>query len=134
MSSKVDKLYSKSVEDENGCWLFQGTVDELGYGRIQIDKRRYKAHRLSYELMVTDIPEGLVIDHLCRTRSCINPYHMEPVPQSVNATRGNKARSKDRTHCKHGHELTDENTYNMGNLRRCKTCLARNGAKWYSGK
>lgn len=70
--------------------------------------------------MVAEIPDGLVIDHLCRNRSCVNPYHMEPVPQSVNAERGNKARAAEKTHCKSGHLLPDY----KGGRRNCLPCRA----------
>ncbi len=43
---------------------------------------------MAYELFVAPIPRGLVIDHLCRVRSCINPSHMEAVTEMVNLTRG----------------------------------------------
>ena len=127
-------IYSRAVESETGCWLWQGSLDEHGYGRVIRNKKRYRLHRVSYELMVADIPDGLVIDHLCRTRNCINPYHMEPVPQSVNAARGNTARSLDRTHCKRGHELTEANTNNLNGWRRCKTCQAAASARCYNKK
>jgi hypothetical protein len=34
-----------------------------------------------------DVPEDLVIDHKCRTPSCVNPDHLEPVTQGENLRR-----------------------------------------------
>ena len=123
-------LCAKAYEDCNGCWQWTGTIDDLGYGRVRRGKRQYRAHRLSYEGFIADIPDGLVIDHLCRNRSCINPWHMDPVPQGVNASRGNKARSRDRTHCKQGHELTPENTRDTGKRRICRECQRATSADY----
>ena len=72
------------AEDE--CWEWRAFIRPNGYG--QFNKNEY-AHRVSYEEFVGPIPEGLVIDHLCRNRSCINPEHLEPVTQHENLLRGN---------------------------------------------
>jgi hypothetical protein len=49
-------------------------------------------HRFAYELLVGPIPAGLVLDHLCRNRLCVNPNHLEPVTNSENPRRGRVAR------------------------------------------
>src|SRR3546814_19356891 len=52
------------------------------------DLRTRQAHRISYELCVGPIPEGMELDHLCRVRRCVNPAHMEPVTHRENVLRG----------------------------------------------
>lgn len=84
-------------------------------------------HRVSYESVKGPIPEGLVIDHLCRQRSCVRPDHMEPVTLKVNVLRGSSifAKRARQTHCQNGHEFTPENTRRHGKEgrnRRCITC------------
>lgn len=93
------------------------------YGRL-VGKRMILAHRFSYEVSVADIPDGMVIDHLCRNGLCVNPKHLEAVTNVVNVMRGEgaAARNARKTHCNKGHELTPENTYNRRNRRACKTC------------
>ncbi|MFZ2529632.1 MAG: HNH endonuclease signature motif containing protein [Rhodococcus sp. (in: high G+C Gram-positive bacteria)] len=91
---------------------------------------------MAYELSVGDIPEGLVIDHLCRVRHCVNPAHLEPVTNRENTLRGdcvdaNRERSLSRTHCKHGHELTPKNTYiDPRGYRECRTCRRAAERRW----
>ncbi|MGB6772473.1 MAG: HNH endonuclease [Candidatus Dormiibacterota bacterium] len=35
------------------------------------------AHRLAHELTVDPTPAGLVLDHLCYNRACVNPARLE---------------------------------------------------------
>src|SRR5690348_1907218 len=94
------------------CWTWQATQTN-GYGQFKIDGKQRYAHRVSYELTVGPIPDGLQIDHLCRNRACVNPAHMEPVTPRVNTLRGigGAAARAARTHCPRGHAYTAENTY-----------------------
>lgn len=64
------------------------TPYDWGYGRFSVNNQTYYVHRFAYELLVGPIPDGLTVDHLCRTRLCANPRHLEPVPQSENSRRG----------------------------------------------
>lgn len=73
---------------ETGCWIWVGRLNRNGYGRICLGGREPMAHRVSYELHVGPIPDGLVLDHLCRVRCCVNPFHLEPVTVQVNTLRG----------------------------------------------
>ena len=64
-----------------------------------------RAHRAIYEEMVGPIPDGLVLDHLCSVRNCVNPEHLEPVTQAENARRGALGRDRSRSRCKNGHDF-----------------------------
>ncbi len=83
------------VKDEH--WIWTGAKNPGGYGVIGAGARgqgNKLAHRLSYELFVGPIPEGLHIDHLCVTRLCVRPDHLEPVTQAEN-NRRERARIKE---------------------------------------
>jgi hypothetical protein len=89
-----------------------------------------RAHRVAFEWLVGPVPKGLVLDHLCRNRGCVNPSHLEPVTQQVNTLRGAgpAARNANKAHCKWGHEFTPENTgVDKRGKRWCKTCSLRRG-------
>ncbi len=116
-----------SPEPNSGCWLWTGSSDALGYGQIYRDGRLTNAHRVTYELYIGNIPDGLVIDHLCRIPCCVNPDHLEPVTQKVNVRRG-LAGSK--THCKHGHPFNLENSYvRRDGSKTCKKCRSETAKK-----
>lgn len=91
------------------CWIWQGAQSGpdaprgMGYGLATYEGKRQQAHRVSYQVFVGPIPDGLQIDHTCRQRMCVNPDHLEPVTQQENLLRGVLAR----THCKRGHEYAE---------------------------
>lgn len=80
------------------CWLWTATrTAKDGHGRFYpITGKGVLAHRFAYELLVGPIPDGLVIDHLCRVRLCVNPAHLEPVTAEENTRRGWRDRMAER--------------------------------------
>lgn len=127
----AERLWPK-VDRSGGadaCWPWTGFVNPLGYGKIRVGNhptQQVGVHRASYELLVGPIPADLVIDHLCRNPSCVNPAHMEPVTNRVNVLRGTGAPAANarQTHCRRaGHPLEGDNLFvtRQGN-RSCMAC------------
>jgi HNH endonuclease len=100
-----------------------------GYGQMSIENKKYLVHRVSYEMFVATIPDGLQIDHVCRNRICCNPIHLEAVTCLVNIRRG--AGPYSRTHCPRGHEYTVDNTRHSKKTgwRTCIACSRVGGRK-----
>lgn len=129
VSVPAEERFWAKVQKTEGCWLWTaGTTSRkphLAYGTFWDGTRLVVAHRWAYEHFVGPIPEGLTIDHLCRTPRCVNPDHLEPVTMRENILRGTgpSAKQAAMTHCKNGHPLTEDNIYRWGpNKRRCRTC------------
>lgn len=103
---------------DQGCWAWLGSVDQNGYGRINSPGYR-RVHRLSYELAIGQIPDGLVLDHKCRNPSCCNPDHLEPVTNQENVRRGKSLRYVDGKCPSHPHAKL----YKARWGHRCSECL-----------
>lgn len=127
--SKISNFGAK-----NQCWPWNAPLDN-GYGRFWLNNKTDLAHRISYQLFVGSINNNLHIDHLCRNRSCVNPEHMEQVTIKTNVLRGVglTAVNANKTHCKRGHLLNQDNLYfSSRKARVCKKCQKIRHAKWRS--
>lgn len=109
----------------DSCWTWTGCTKAKGYGYLKVHGVKVRAHRFAYELLVGPIPAGLVIDHLCRNRACVNPAHLEPVTSRENTLRGQTlaAENFQKSACPQGHALAGENLrVDAAGKRQCKTC------------
>lgn len=125
LPTTLDRL-RKYFTETDGCWLWTGAPDGKGYGAVYYDGRAQRAHRAVYMEMVGPIPDGLVLDHLCRTPACVRPDHLEPVTPAVNRARGLDLnwRKKAQTHCKNGHPFEGRNLImRKKGGRDCRECM-----------
>jgi len=125
MISFKESFMAKIEEDPiRGCWNWiAGQVGRSGYGAF----RKSRAHRVAYEMFRGPIPTGLEIDHLCRNRKCVNPWHLEAVTRLINVRRGLAPKvagqfNRNKTHCPRGHPYDDENTRIYQGRRQCRAC------------
>lgn len=100
-----DRVLAKiAFEPNTGCWLWTGARNNKGYGIIRLARQRKSrvAHALVHELLKGPIQGGCQHDHLCRMKCCVNPDHLEAVPQFVNQRR-TPFSSGNEFMCKRGH-------------------------------
>ena len=135
----LEERFWDKVEKTDSCWLWTGHIATgKGYGRIRVNGKYQKAHRVAYEMLVGPIPDGMQIDHVwangCTNRNCVKaisdkfgPAHLEPVTSGENSRRGEPHR---RTHCPKGHPYDEENTYfQKSGGRKCRACLVEYNKK-----
>jgi hypothetical protein len=119
--SESERFWAK-VDKTDTCWLWTAAKSPAGYGYFRVGGRAGQyviAHRYAYTATTGQIPEGLVLDHLCRVRQCVNPAHLEPVTQAENNRRARL------THCRRGHPYEGANVLLKSDGRReCKSCIA----------
>lgn len=137
-----ERLWSQ-VDTSADCWLWTGTLNHKGYGRLSAWGRTIGAHRVSYQLAHPDQDiTGLQVDHTCHNNSpscpadntcvhrrCVRPDHLELVDNATNTARSRNfmaARiagvAEPATECPNGHEYTDENMLDAPGRRRCRSC------------
>ena len=87
LDERFDECFVRDSPD--ACWEWKGMKGPSGYGRFFIGKENGRPrfafpHRYMFERENGAIPEGLIIDHICRNRSCVNPNHLRVVTYSQN--------------------------------------------------
>lgn len=129
------RRFDAKWEDDpaTGCWIWTGSTNGKGYGRVMAGSRRQYTHRLAYERWVGPIPDGHEIHHDCETKLCVNPDHLRAM------TRAEHLSIHWDGFCKRGHELTPGNTYIRSSgirpgERQCRACKRRRDREYLSRK
>lgn len=112
------------------CWEWTACRVH-GYGYISIFSGAHRAHRVAYKMWRGSLRPDLTLDHLCRVRSCVNPWHLEEVTSRENLVRGESPVIKNatKTHCNHGHVLDSRN---KDGTRYCSICARLKCLKYES--
>lgn len=128
----VDRFWAKVIKTPT-CWIWSKTQNGAGYGQFTLAGKNLMAHRLAYMLCRGDIPSGLELDHLCRNRACVNPWHLEAVTHRVNMQRAQMHVRRER--CLNGHLFTAATVmYERSGARRCKICKNAKARARYAAK
>lgn len=133
--NRLRTMFWKRVIKSDGCWVWAGSLNWYGYGNLYHFGVNYRAHRLSLIFAGVSVPTHLVVDHICRKPSCVNPQHLRVVDHRTNALENSTsiaAQNKTKTHCVNGHEFSSKNTVErIRNGRRSRVCLqCRNENNW----
>lgn len=132
----AEKVETRSPRE---CWPWRGSMAPRGYGTIYVNGKNVRASRVAWSLRHgIPFPEGLDACHTCDNPSCVNPDHIWPGTKRQNALDAvRKGRVKpelmrvrnhntEKTHCRHGHEYSPENTcFTVSGRRVCRICQRR---------
>lgn len=120
------------------CWEWGAARSKQGYGRFQMPASRgcIGAHRVSFALFARDLLDGETVDHLCRNRACVNPWHLEAVPIHVNVMRGGGicVQHSRKTRCPKGHEYSIRRRSDGRTQRICVECDRAYKREWIRNK
>jgi hypothetical protein len=120
IGSFIMQLMKKSDE----CWTLTTRPYKASYSYFKFKGERVRGHRFAYELIRGPILKGFQLDHICRNRACVNPFHLEEVTAKINILRGNSfaVTNAKKIICLRGHPLAGNNLYihPNGKSRDCK--------------
>lgn len=147
------RFLNKIKIDEYGCWIWQGSKSDKGYGFFRANGRTQLAHRYAYIAVKGPIAGRRQLDHTChsaavtigecdggptcRHRACVNPDHLELVTSRTNVIRGvgPTAKNYQKNECPHGHPYDEENTQRTAKgARQCRECRRLQGIKRNAAK
>ncbi|AKL88360.1 HNH endonuclease [Gordonia phage GMA6] len=124
--SNVNKCGPRKSHMPTRCWVWTGAVRGR-YGQMKVRGRTLRVHRVAYAECKDGIPNGLHVDHLCRTTLCVRPSHLEAVTQKEN-----NERTYERE-CQKGHQWTDDSTYvRSDGTRECRICRRETERRRYA--
>lgn len=125
-----DNLNCYIEDKETGCWIWQGgrVGTNKDYGVVYSGGVAIRAHRYFYEHKYGKIPDGLFACHKCDNPICCNPDHIFIGTHQDNMRDAQEKKRffhQRKTHCKYGHEYTEENTCYSNGGRHCLACMKK---------
>lgn len=121
----IVRIKSRVTETPDGCWTWTGVLVR-GLGVISVGGKTRYVHQMLYEIVNGEIPENYGLDHLCRTSTCVNPAHLEPVTRSENVARMLNKQPLER--CRRGHKYDVVGRTSTGS---CVACWEENNNEKY---
>lgn len=128
----AQRIAKRMTSQADGCMVWTGAKNGHGYGTITVDKQAVYVHRLAYWLANGPVDPGMVIDHMCRNRACVNVDHLRILtPQANNRLTARSAM----THCRAEHPLSGGNLQVILDRdgrghRQCRECNKNRSAEW----
>ena len=127
-----ERIMNRLIQDPSGCWIWMGFTHK-GYGKIGVEGKNKRVHRVMWELTNGPIPKGIFVLHKCDITECANPDHLflgthtDNMKDMINKGRKSKVVwNTGMSRCKKGHPLDKNNAYhyvyNGRKVRNCKTC------------
>jgi hypothetical protein len=131
---EFERFWGK-VDASGTCWTWIAGLIPQGYGSFWLRGKTRRSHKVAYESVVGPVPDGLVLDHICRNRRCVNPDHLRVVTHRENIFAPGSmclaAQNAEKDECLRGHLLSGENLLIWEGKRSCRICRRVNDLRRY---
>lgn len=134
LTERQKENFARKTRFGGGCWEWLGYKGR-GYGQFSIrvgfkKQKTFKSHRIAFQLSGEELLYGYTINHLCRNRSCVNPFHLRQISFVDNIMCGESPTAKYArlNHCKYGHELKRAS---WSKRRFCPICQRNNVLRFH---
>lgn len=125
-------------EPNTGCWLWTASLTTTGYGMFHHHPFGRMAHRAAWRIYRGPIPDGMLIDHMCRVPICVNPDHLRVVTPQINTIQNSvsvAAKRAAQTVCSRcGLPFgvrKPRGGGKRGTVRRCLPCVRLRAREWH---
>ena len=136
-TTPINQRFWDKINKTDSCWIWSASTTR-GYGRLMIKKNvTIAAHRYSAMLHFGMFDSRLLVLHKCDNPACVNPEHLflgTEKDNMVDMVSKGRSFGQKKTHCKHGHEYTKNNTIMHNGGRECRTCISVRKKKDYQKK
>lgn len=96
-STPLNALQGKTITTPDGCHVWQRATNNRGYGVVWFDGKVRLAHRVAFLAKHGRWPaDGMVVDHRCDNKACINAEHLDEVENWQNVRRASEPASPER--------------------------------------
>lgn len=89
-----EETFARRTRREGECLVWTGVLVGRGYGRFTVEGKAVMAHRYAWERVNGPVPEGMVVDHICHNKSCVEIAHLRlatPGQNSANRSGAQKS-------------------------------------------
>jgi len=136
----VERALSNVAPQEGGCILSLYSIGSHGYAQIGWSESgkttMVLVHRVAYEALIGPIPSDLTVDHICRTRNCLNPKHLRLLTNFDNARDNGMVGTNptvDRVCKKHGEQMVGSANSKTPEIY-CRSCKADRSRRYRQRK
>lgn len=115
-------------EPMSGCHIWVAGVNQDGYGSIRCDGIRKRAHRVAWERVHGEVPDGLWVLHRCDNPSCVNPSHL-----FLGTAKDNAVDMARKGRCNNVRSAPEDRFRRFIRLDRATGCIIWTGARFRDG-
>lgn len=78
------RVWPNDITKAGDCLIWKFNQESTGYGRVYVGQQQILAHRYAWAQEFGEIPAGMLVDHVCHNRLCVNTSHLRLATRQQN--------------------------------------------------